>query len=177
VEEDKDQAVIFIAELSSVYRYLLQSNERELTTLQSELDFIKAYFFLLRTRFRQGVDLQVDVPEAMKERLLPPLTLQILVENAVKHNVISSYRPLLVQITAGPDGWLHVVNNLQRKIQQVPGSRLGLVNITEKFKLLKQSEPRISETITEFRVSIPLMDSRMPYRPFAGSPEKAGLVS
>ena len=177
VEEDKEQAVSFIAELSSVYRYLLQSNERELTTLQSELDFIKAYFFLLRTRFRQGVDLLIEVPDGMRERLLPPLTLQMLVENAVKHNVISVSRPLLVRITATADGWLHVVNNLQRKIQQVPGSGLGLVNITEKFRLLKQPQPQINETATEFRVSIPLMDSRMPYRPFAGSAENVSLAS
>lgn len=167
VEEDKDKAVHFIAELSRVYRYLLQTNEKELTTLNAELEFIQAYYFLLQTRFGNGVKLVVEVLPSFREFLIPPLTLQILVENAVKHNVVSSTRPLIIRIHTDALGNLMVDNNLQKKAQSVPSSGMGLANITSKYKLLNQSEVIIQTTKENFQVKLPLMSPQMPYDPFS----------
>lgn len=172
-EKDKEKAINFIAELSRVYRYLLQSNERELTSLSAELDFIKAYFFLLQTRFGEGVKLEVNIPQQYNDFLLPPLTLQILIENAVKHNIVSVHTPLYIRIYIEKNDTLVVDNNLQRKSQQVPGGKMGLVNIMSKYKLLNQPDVIIKETETSFRVKLPLMNNKYPVYPF----EKPAVVS
>lgn len=173
VEEDKDKAVRFISELSEVYRYLLQSNERELAPLSSELEFLKAYFFLLQTRFDKGVELEIDVNPVFHAYLIPPLTLQMLVENAVKHNVVSASRPLHIRILNDPQGRLHVVNNLQPKSVQVPSGKLGLANIAAKFRLLRQPELEILKTETTFEVILPLMD----HQRLSGSFSRADLMN
>ncbi|MBK7850126.1 MAG: histidine kinase [Bacteroidetes bacterium] len=166
VEEDKEKAVQFIAELSRVYRYLLQTNEKELTTLSAELEFIQAYYFLLQTRFGNGVKLVVDVFPSFRDFLIPPLTLQILVENAVKHNVVSTNKPLIIRISTDALGNLMVDNNLQKKTQSVPSGGMGLANITSKYKLLNQSEVMIRSTDDNFQVKLPLISPQMPYDPF-----------
>ncbi|MBK6837087.1 MAG: histidine kinase [Bacteroidetes bacterium] len=166
VEEDQEKAVQFIAELSRVYRYLLQTNEKELTTLNAELEFIEAYYFLLQTRFGSGVKLIVDILPSFREFLIPPLTLQILVENAVKHNVVSSNKPLVIRISSDALGNLMVDNNLQKKTQSVPSSGMGLANITSKYKLLNQSEVIIRTTEDNFQVKLPLISPQTPYDPF-----------
>src|SRR5207253_945978 len=98
VEKDQAQAVKFIAELAQVNRYLLQSNEKELIALTQELQFTQAYFFLLRTRFGEGISLQVEVEENLHNCLIPPLTLQILLENVMNHNQVSVRKPLEITI-------------------------------------------------------------------------------
>ncbi|HRH67439.1 MAG TPA: histidine kinase, partial [Bacteroidia bacterium] len=156
-------------ELSNVYRYLLQTNDKELTTLNTELEFIEAYYFLLQTRFGTGVKLVVDVLPSFREFLIPPLTLQILVENAVKHNVVSVARPLVIRISSDALGNLMVDNNIQKKAQVVPSSGMGLANITAKYKLLKQSDVIIHSTAENFQVKFPLISPQMPYDPFDAS--------
>ncbi|GAA4453361.1 hypothetical protein GCM10023189_18270 [Nibrella saemangeumensis] len=162
VEKDSDQAVKFIAELSKVYRYLLQSNEKELISLTSELEFTQAYFFLLQTRFGNGIALNVDVADGCLDTLIPPLTLQILVENAVKHNQVSVRKPLQVNVLIEQNRWLVVTNNIQRKRVAVPTNGMGLSNIATKYKLLNQPDIVVTEEPKRFNVKIPLIQVTTP---------------
>jgi sensor histidine kinase YesM len=160
VEEDPKRALRFIDELASIYRYLLQSNEKQLVSLGKELEFIDAYFYLLQTRFEGGLSLSANISPALLEYLLPPLTLQILVENAVKHNMISESMPLHIQIYTDPAGNLVVVNNLQKRKSTVPSNKMGLVNISAKYQLLNQPDIVIHETSTHFQVMVPLLNNK-----------------
>ncbi|GAB4014254.1 histidine kinase [Spirosoma sp. KCTC 42546] len=157
IDESPTQAGEFVDELSNVYRYLLRSNENELTTLRIELRFINSYFHLLRTRFGRSVSLEVAVDEAYMETLLPPLTLQLLVENAVKHNVVLSQSPLRIRIRSTDTQQLVVENSLQRKTLRVESNGVGLSNISVKYRLLNQPAPIIEEWDGWFQVTLPLL--------------------
>jgi hypothetical protein len=156
VEKDSKQAVKFIAELSKVYRYLLQSSEKELIGLQDELQFTEAYFFLLQTRFGEGIALHINVHENIHQQLLPPLTLQMLVENAVKHNQVSVRKPLKVEIFSEDDQWLIVRNNFQPR-RGAASNGMGLSNIASKYRLLNQPEMSIENDEHSFTVKLPLI--------------------
>jgi LytS/YehU family sensor histidine kinase len=155
VEKDVPRAVKFIGELSKVYRYLLQSNEKELIQLSHELQFTQAYFFLLQTRFGTGISLQVNIEEPYHQHLVPPLTLQLLVENAVKHNQVSASKPLKVEIGC-EDGTLVVQNNRQPK-RAAASHGMGLSNISAKYKLLNQPDLFILNEEYRFTVKVPLI--------------------
>jgi hypothetical protein len=155
VEKDVPRAVKFIAELSKVYRYLLQSNEKELIQLSHELQFTQAYFFLLQTRFGTGISLQVDIEEPYHQHLVPPLTLQLLVENAVKHNQVSASKPLKVEI--GCEGGTLVVQNNRQPKRAAASHGMGLSNISAKYKLLDQPDIFILNEEHRFTVKVPLI--------------------
>ncbi|PSR56036.1 histidine kinase [Adhaeribacter arboris] len=159
VEKDSVQAVKFIAELAQVYRYLLQSSEKELIGLDQELQFTQAYFFLLRTRFGEGITLKMQVAENLMNCLIPPLTLQILLENAMKHNQVSVRKPLDVIIQSEQD-WLVISNNLQPKRGTVLSNGMGLTNITAKYKILNQPEVIILKEPNCFTVKVPLIKAQ-----------------
>jgi sensor histidine kinase YesM len=160
VEEDPKRALRFIEELSGIYRYLLQSNEKQLISLERELAFIDAYFYLLQTRFEGGLSLSKEIAPGLSEYLLPPLTLQILVENAVKHNMISESMPLHITIYTDEGGNLIVLNNLQKRKASLPSNRMGLVNISAKYGLLNQPDIVINQTPTHFQVIVPLISNK-----------------
>lgn len=157
IDEDKAKAVLFVDELSRVYRYLLQNNDSDLTSLENELQFAKAYFFLLQTRFGEGVKMDLNIGSECYSRNIPPLTLQILIENAVKHNQVSSVKPLRIQVYTDGARNLCVENNLQKKILNVPSNKMGLANISAKYKLLNHPEVVIHESPELFRVVLPLI--------------------
>lgn len=157
IGDDTERAEDFLNELCKVYRYLLRTNEHELTDLNTELHFIRSYFHLLKTRYGESLHLHVAIDPAYETYLLPSLTLQLLVENAVKHNVIDKIQPLTVRICTQPDGSLMVCNTLQRKPQPLLSTQVGLRNIAAKFRLLGQGDIRIEETTDQFSVTVPLM--------------------
>jgi len=157
VSEDPKRAEKFIEELSSVYRYLLQTNELPLTTLENELKFIDAYFHLLQTRFGKGIEVQIDVDEAYHSFQLPPLTLQLLLENAVKHNSLSPAKPLQIRIFTDEVNNLFVLNTRRKKNNVVPSSQTGLKNIARKYQLMKQPDVVVKQTDDCFQVMIPLI--------------------
>jgi two-component system LytT family sensor kinase len=148
-----------VEELSAVYRYLLRSNEQEVIPLEEEIRFIQSYEVLLKTRFGNGFRIEYRIDPEHLDHLLPPLTLQLLVENAVKHNVVSVSEPLVIQIFTTESDRLHVHNNLQRKNRAVPSSKVGLANIQNKYRLLRQTEPEIQESDGQFKVILPLIKS------------------
>jgi len=159
ITDDPDRAERFVDEMSNVYRYLLQANDRELTTLATEMRFIQSYYHLLKTRYGHGIILTIDIADTYLTYQLPPLTLQLLIENAVKHNVVSADRPLTIRITTDGTKSLCIRNNIQRKIgNQQASTQKGLLNIMEKYRLLNQPPIQITETDESFDVILQLID-------------------
>jgi len=157
ISDEPQKAEKFLDELSKVYRYLLRTNEDGLTTLDTEMQFIYSYFHLLKTRYGDGLEMEVRINERFLVYLLPPLTLQILVENAVKHNMILKDQPLKILIMTTNSGKLLVSNNLQRKERMVSSNRVGLINIVNKYRLMKQEEITVRDDGKEFAVAVPLI--------------------
>jgi len=135
----------------------LQSNDKELTTLRDEISFLNAYFFLLKTRFGEAIQMEIAIDDEYMSYLIPPLTLQILVENAVKHNIVSLSRPLLIEIKYDGYDQLSVLNNIQKKTVHVASNGMGLSNISAKFKLLNQPDIIINTDDNKFRITLPLL--------------------
>jgi sensor histidine kinase YesM len=157
ITDDPEKAEKFLDEMSKVYRYLLRNNEEGLTTLESEMQFTYSYFHMLKTRYGDGLDLEVNINEYYSNYQLPPLTLQMLVENAVKHNAILKNSPLKILIMTTNSGKLIVSNNLQRKRRAVSSNKVGLTNIVNKYRLMKQEEISVRDDGKEFAVAIPLI--------------------
>lgn len=156
IRKDADRAELFLDELSKVYRYLLRNNEDELIELGTELQFMESYFHLLLTRYGNAVQLCVNVAQPALSLFLPPLTLQLLVENAVKHNIIEKRTPLLITIAAD-NRKLIVTNNLQLKTVSMLSNGIGLSNIRAKYKLLSQSDIIVTQNENSFIVQVPLI--------------------
>lgn len=158
IMEDRDQAEKFLDELSKVYRYLLRNNESGMSTVEQETRFIQSYARLLTTRHGEGFKLDMQIDPAVRDKEIPSLSLQLLVENAVKHNVLSRQQPVRVLIQSTPDGYLMVQNNLNKKTRLLHESTgIGLSNIREKYKLLQRDDVSIHESADRFTVKIPLM--------------------
>jgi sensor histidine kinase YesM len=146
----------FVDQLSSVYRYLLHQNSRDLCALKEEIQFIDAYFHLLKTRFGDGIFMEKHIEPEYLTFLIPPLTLQLLFENAIKHNVTSASRPLTIRLyTKGQ--FLFVENNNQKKKTAVQSNKIGLQNIMMKYKLLDQPAVDVYVDHEKFLVTIPLI--------------------
>lgn len=157
INEDAKKAEVFLDELSKVYRYLLRNNEAGLSTLENEMKFIESYFRLLKTRHGEAVQFQVEADKRYSHYLLPSLSLQLLVENAVKHNVLSKNKPLIIDIFTAAGNKLIVNNNLQRRTVKGPSNRIGLDNIKTKYKLLGQKGFNVMEDAKNFTVVLPLI--------------------
>jgi LytS/YehU family sensor histidine kinase len=135
----------------------LRTNEDGLTTLDSEMQFIQSYFHMLKTRYGEGVSMETQIDGHYLSYQLPPLTLQMLVENAVKHNMILKDSPLKILIMTTNSGRLIVSNNLQRKDRMVASNKIGLANIVNKYRLMKKEEISIRDDGKEFAVVVPLI--------------------
>lgn len=157
IADEPKRAEQFVDEMAKVYRYLLQTNQNELTPLSAELRFIRSYYHLLRTRYDTGFELMIDVSDADLEKNIPPLTLQLLLENAVKHNSILESNPLKVRIRSMGDDLLEISNNRLIKSTPVKSTRLGLANITAKYELLSDRMPAIEDGEGIFKVTLPLI--------------------
>ncbi len=154
---DKEKAEMFLNELSKVYRYLLRNNEETVSSVESEVKFIESYFKLLQTRHGDAVQLNLQIDKEYHVYMLPSLTLQLLVENAVKHNSISKSKPLIIDIFTTAGKKLVVSNNLQRKTVKVPSNKIGLDNIRSKYELLQESGFQVIEDAKNFTVVLPLI--------------------
>lgn len=157
IAEDAVKAEAFLDELSKVYRYLLRNNETGLSTLQNELRFIRSYFGLLKTRHGEAVQFQIETDKRYDNYLVPSLSLQLLVENAVKHNVLSKNIPLTIEIFTTAGNRLVINNNLQRRTVKGASNRIGLENIKAKYELLKQKGFQVMEDSKNFTVVLPLI--------------------
>lgn len=146
----------FIHQLSKAYRYILDQKAASAVTLQEELDFIAAYFFLLQIRFGDKITLTVDAEENQLPSLLPPLTLQLLVENAVKHNRMSAAQPLHMRIVA-KGGSLTVCNVINPRAVAESSTGIGLENIRQRLAFISTEPITITQVDEQFCVSVPLV--------------------
>jgi Histidine kinase len=156
IEEDKEQAVKYLSVLSSVYRYVLQSSTQNTISLSDELSFIDVYFTLYKVRYQKAISLSVNVPVEKQGKKICPMTLQLLIENAVKHNTITLEVPLQISITE-EDNWLIISNNMIPKLYPEDGTGLGLLNIEKRYSLLTDTVPVFIKTDTAFTAKIPLI--------------------
>lgn len=157
IAEDKQKADVFLNELSKVYRYLLRSNEDGVSTLQNEIKFIESYYQLLKTRHGDAIELNIEIDKRYDSYLLPSLSLQLVVENVVKHNVLSKNKPLVIDIFTTAGNKLVVNNNLQRRTAKASSSKVGLKNIRTKYELLRQNGFQVMEDKSNFTVVLPLI--------------------
>lgn len=157
IPEDPKLAVDFVQQLSRVYRHILEVQDEQSIPLKDELEVMKAYAFLLQTRFGDNLDINVNVPEEKLKKRIVPLSLQILMENAIKHNIVSAEKPLKIEVFA-ENGRLVVSNNLQKKNQMNESTGIGLNNIRNRCKLLGNGRVEVVENGSSFTVSIPLIE-------------------
>jgi LytS/YehU family sensor histidine kinase len=157
VHENPDLASDFIERFSKVYRYILNNRDTKLIEVKEELDFLKSYLFLLQIRYPDNLILNIDVPEKYYTNLIPPATLQILIENAIKHNTISEKKPLKIELGNHFGNYLTVRNNMQPKSSDAESTQLGLKNIRERYKILTDQEVIVEKDESEFRVRVPLI--------------------
>jgi two-component system, LytTR family, sensor kinase len=158
IPENPKLAVDFVQQLSKLYRHILEVKDEQSILLQDELDVLKAYAFLLQTRFGTNLDVVINIPEGKLNKRIVPLSLQILMENAIKHNIVSSDKPLKIEVTA-LNGKLMVSNNLQKKNQVNESTGIGLDNIRNRYKLLGNGQVEVTENGGNFTVSIPLIEN------------------
>ncbi len=158
INESPDTAQEYVNNLSKALRYTLQSNEKQLVTLKEEMDFTESYLFLIKLRFDTSLTVNIEIDEKYSDQRLPPLTIQTLVENAVKHNEVSKRKPLIISIETTDNANLVVRNNIQQKITEEEGTGIGLTNLSKQFQLLLGREINISNENNEFRVEVPLIN-------------------
>ena len=157
VRENQDKAQDYIQELSRVLRYTLQSNESQSVSLREEMEFASAYIFLLKMRFENNLQFDIQIAKSFEDYRLPPMAVQVLIENAVKHNEISDRKPLTIHIVTNNEGYLSVSNDIQPKRTAASGTGIGLVNLAKRYRLLFKQDIQITED-KEFSVCIPLID-------------------
>ena len=172
ITEDRQKAEVFLNELSKVYRYLLRNNEDGMSTLESELKFIQSYFKLLQTRHGDAVKLHLQIDKRYEPYLLPSLSLQLLVENVVKHNALSKAQPLVIDIFTTAGNKLVVNNNLQHKLIKAPSNKVGLDNIRAKYALLKLPGFDVMKDEKNFTVVLPLIWNNTRVKPLISSIEE-----
>ncbi|WP_461039213.1 sensor histidine kinase [Spirosoma harenae] len=158
VGEDTAEAERFVDDLSKVYRYILQATRRELVTLPEELTFIQNYARLLQIRYGNSLRFELPTAPLNSTGLLPTLSLQTLIDNALKHNQMSATQPLLIQLTSVDGSAIRVVNTLQRKTRIVDTIQRSLTNLTLRYTSFTHTPVLIEETDKIFSVTLPLVE-------------------
>lgn len=153
---DSDKAATFLSQLAEVYRSLLQTSDKQLVPLQQEMSLVNSYIYLLQTRFGDNVQFMVDVPDTCLQLQLPPTSLQMLLENAIKHNGSTTQKPLHIQITANHET-IVVTNNLQPRLEETASNKVGLQNIISRYSYLTDKQVIVEKTESDFTVKLPLL--------------------
>ncbi|MFI5154073.1 MAG: sensor histidine kinase [Chitinophagales bacterium] len=157
IEDDPNRARLFNDNMAEVFRYILGNKGKALVLLQEEIQFVKDYFSLLEIRFERAIQLKMDIESEWTDQyLIPPISLQILVENATKHNEFSQHNPLIIQIRLA-DNELIVSNETRKKSMRKPSSGIGLHNLNERYKLITEKSIFITENDTLFSVVLPVL--------------------
>lgn len=156
IDENPKQAQKFTASMSKIYRYVLEQKDKELVTVEDELEFAKTYCDLLKTRFEDSVDFVFDVKKEDYRRFVVPLSLQLLLENCIKHNFATSSKPLIIKIFSENDT-LCIENNLQVREQIKESSGIGLANIVQRYSLLTKRNVFIEKSEDYFKVKLPVL--------------------
>lgn len=156
ISENPAGAQEFLDALSEVHRYMLYNLDKNIISLQEELDFIASYIYLIKIRFSDNLNIDISGMDGFLDKGIPPTTLQLLIENAVKHNIASRSQPLHIKIYQ-ENNQILVVNNIQKLPSTISSSKIGLKNIINRYKLLSTKAPEIVETQFDFVVKVPLL--------------------
>jgi len=159
IDENPRQAQKFTASMSKIYRYVLEQKDKELVTVEDELEFAKTYCDLLKTRFEDSVGFEFNVRKEDYRRFVVPLSLQLLLENCIKHNFATSGKPLIIKIFSENDT-LCIENNLQVREQMKESSGIGLPNIVQRYALLTKRNVFIEKSGDYFKVKLPVLVSK-----------------
>ena len=161
IAEDEKEAETFLNEMSKVYRYMLRGDDEQLVPLQTELRFVHSYLHLLDRRFGQSLQVQMNIREEDKAKLIPPLSLQVLIENAFTQNTMSKASPLLIKICSDGRNEVAVRNNRNPKmVSNAIDFEAGLDNLVTKYRLLSSKEVVIRDEDTQRSIFLPLIESR-----------------
>nr|WP_235047127.1 2TM domain-containing protein [Winogradskyella psychrotolerans] len=160
IEENPENAQKFTTSLSKVYRYVLEQKSKELVTVDEELNFARTYMSLLKMRFEDSIIFEIPDKASNPESKVVPLSLQLLLENAVKHNMVMSSKPLHIMIYEDGDH-LVVMNNLQPKQIVKKSSGVGLENIKQRYQLLSNRKVQINQREKDFSVAIPMLTKQV----------------
>lgn len=147
----------FIEEFASVYRFVLNTQDKEVVPLHTELEFLHSYLFLLQKRFVDGLEIDIRIPHHYMDRQIIPAALQMLVENAIKHNVVSRSKPLKIKIVANGAGVISVENNLQPRKNVEHSTNIGLKNISKRYNIISGQDIIINKSSGAFEVILPLL--------------------
>jgi len=156
IEADQKMAGNFLEQMSKIYRYILKSSETETVTLKEELQFVQLYISLQTTRFEKGLQVNIDVPEEFQHYKIAPVTLQNMIENAIKHNIIDVDSPLVIEIFIEED-YVVVKNNLQKKNKVETSNKQGLESLKKLYRYLSQQPVVVNETALYYEIRIPLI--------------------
>jgi sensor histidine kinase YesM len=160
IDEENEPAQKYLEQLSDVYRYVLVSKDKTTVTLAEELAFLESYIYLNKTRFRDNLVVENTISaEYYHKYMVAPLTLQMLVENAIKHNIVSKEKPLIIRLAPGENEYISVENNIQEKTTLEKSTKIGLQNIINRYNFLTPKRIEILNTRELFTVRIPLLNN------------------
>jgi LytS/YehU family sensor histidine kinase len=156
VDKDVEKAQVFIGEFAHIYRYVLETIEKQVVTLDEELGFVRSYIYLQQIRYGDAIQLTVNVPAIILKLLMPPLSLQLVLENAIKHNIISTTQPLTIEIYY-EGKWLFVRNNIQSKVSSGRSTGVGQTNLTKRYMMITNQVPEFNISNSDYIVKLPLI--------------------
>ena len=155
-EEKTEQSSGYIHKLAGIYRYMIKSEEEQVVTLRDELEFVEMYVDLLKVRFPEGLEVNIDVPEELLARYVLPCSIQLLIENATKHNAVIPENPLVIDVRAGNEK-VSVSNNLIPKVTKAASTGLGQTYIRQLYADLSGKQIDIEQNETRYCVTLPLI--------------------
>ncbi len=160
IDDENAPAGEYLEKLADVYRYVLTSQDKNTVSLAEEMIFVDDYVYLNKVRFRDNLQVTKEISPEAYCRLVAPLSLQMLVENAIKHNVVSKEKPLHIQIIQEGDRYLTVMNNVEAKVMFDNSTKVGLKNIANRYQLLSEEQIEIIKVGDIFKVRLPLLRPR-----------------
>lgn len=161
IYNDPQTAEQFIRRLALTYQYILSTQHKKYVLLLDEIEFVQSYYYLLRIRFQQSLTLEINLPNSVMNSPIPPLTLQLLVENAVKHNTVNSDKPLFIYISAVDNTELRVMNTKNESEQASASFRIGLDNIRKRYQFFTNRKIEVKDD-EKFIVSLPVIKLKQP---------------
>jgi len=157
INKDIKKAQQFIDEFSMIYRYVLETIEQPVATLEKELEFMRSYLFLQKIRYGENLTYAVNINAGLLEMFLPPLSLQVVLENAIKHNIINQSKPLHIEVSSEALA-LVVKNNIQPKISKGSSTGLGLKNLVKRYALVSEFKPEFTVDTNYYLAKLPLLN-------------------
>ncbi|MGM0504452.1 MAG: sensor histidine kinase [Bacteroidota bacterium] len=156
IDEDVNKAQQFLDEFSLIYRYVLESIDKTVVTLSEELSFARSYIYLQQMRYGENLIFDVNIPADLLQRYMPPLSLQVILENATKHNIVSDSQPLKIEIYNDQD-WLIVRNNIQSKLSRGQSTGLGQKNLVKRYGMIGNETPKFLVETNHYVVKLPII--------------------